>query len=284
MKVLPPKITQKIVFSILFLSTLLVIIPVVLILLIIIKNGLGAIDWEFLTTAPRNGMREGGILPAIVGTLCLVTGAVVFAVPVGVFAAIYLNEYAKENWLTRLIKLAIINLAGVPSVVYGLFGLGLFVIFLKFGTSILAGSLTLAIMNLPVIITATREALANVPQSFREVSLSLGASKWQTIWHVVLPNAIPGILTGIILEISRAAGETAPILFTVAAFYLSGFPTSIFDQVMALPMHLYAISTQIPNIGLDVRYATALVLLGLVLGVNSTAIIIRARLRRKQKW
>ncbi len=284
MKKLSPKITQKIVFSLLSLATLLAMVPVVLIVLIIIKNGLGAINWEFLTTAPRNGMREGGILPAIVGTFCLVTGAVVFAVPVGVFAAIYLNEYAKKNWLTRLIRLAIINLAGVSSVVYGLFGLGLFVIFLKFGASILAGAMTLAIMNLPVIITATREALANVPQSFREVSLSLGASKWQTIWHVVLPNAIPGILTGIILEISRAAGETAPILFTVAAFYLPGFPTSVFDQVMALPMHLYAISTQIPNIGLDVRYGTALVLLGVVLGVNSVVIIIRARLRRRQKW
>lgn len=284
MRRLPPQITQKIVFSLLFLSTVLVIIPVVLIVLIIIKNGIGVIDWEFLTTAPRNGMREGGILPAIVGTFYLVIGAVVFAVPIGVFTAIYLNEYAKKNWLTRLIQLAIINLAGVPSVVYGLFGLGIFVIFLKFGASILAGSLTLAIMNLPVIITATREALSSVPQSFREVSLSLGASKWQTIRHVVLPNAIPGILTGIILEVSRAAGETAPILFTVAAFYLSGLPTSIFDQAMALPMHLYAISTQIPNIGLDVRYATALVLLMVVLGVNSTAIIIRSRLRRMRRW
>lgn len=284
MKGLSPQITQKVVFTLLFLATLLVIGPVVLIVLIIIKNGLGAISWEFITTSPSNGMREGGILPAIVGTFCLVTGAVIFAVPIGVGTAIYLNEYAKENWLTRVIRLAIINLSGVPSVVYGLFGLGFFVIFLKFGTSILAGALTLAIMNLPVVITATKEALANVPQSFRQVSISLGASKWQTIWHVVLPNAIPGILTGIILEISRAAGETAPILFTVAAFYLPNLPTSIFDQVMALPMHLYAISTQIPNIELDVRYGTALVLLGVVLGVNSAAIIIRARLRRAQKW
>ncbi|MFH1562999.1 MAG: phosphate ABC transporter permease PstA [Nitrospirota bacterium] len=284
MKGLSPRITQKIVFSLLFLATLLVIGPVVLIVLIIIKNGIGALSWEFLTTAPSNGMREGGILPAIVGTFYLVGGAVIFAVPIGVCAAIYLNEYAKENWLTRLIRLAIINLSGVPSVVYGLFGFGLFVIFLKFGASILAGALTLGIMNLPVIITTTREALANVPQSFREASLSLGASKWQTIWHVVLPNAIPGILTGIIFEVSRVAGETAPILFTAAAFYLPGFPTSIFDQVMALPMHLYAISTQIPNIGLDVKYATALVLLVVVLGTNSWAIIIRTRLRRRQGW
>jgi len=186
--------------------------------------------------------------------------------------------------LTRLIRLAIINLSGVPSVVYGLFGLGLFVIFLKFGASILAGSLTLAIMNLPVIITATFEALTNVPTSFRQVSLSLGATKWQTIYHLILPRATPGILTGVILEISRAAGETAPILFTVAAFYLPHLPTSIFDQVMALPMHLYVISTQVPNIGLDVRCATALVLLTVVFGVNLAAIIIRAKLRKRQRW
>jgi phosphate transport system permease protein len=229
-------------------------------------------------------MREGGILPAIVGTLCLVVAAVVFAVPFGVFAAIYLNEYAAENLLTRLVRLAIINLAGVPSVVYGLFGMGLFVIFLKFGASILAGGLTLAVMNLPVIITASKEALDAVPQSFREASLSLGVSKWQTIRHIVLPNAIPGILTGIILEVSRAAGETAPILFTVAAFYLPGLPESIFSQVMALPTHLYAISTQIPNIGLETRYGTALVLLALVFGVNSFGIVLRARLRLRRKW
>lgn len=279
-----PRITQKIAFSLLFLSTLLVVTPAVLIVLIIIKNGMGAITWEFLTTFPKNGMREGGILPAIVGTFCLVGGATICAVPIGVSAAIYLSEYAKETLLTRLIRLAIINLSGVPSVVYGLFGLGLFVIFLNFGASVLAGSLTLSIMSLPVIITATRQALANVPKSFREISLSLGASKWQTIRYVVLPNAIPGILTGIILEISRVAGETAPILFTVSAFYLPCFPASIFDQVMALPMHLYAISTQIPNIGLDTRYATALILLLVVLGTNSVAIIIRAKLRRKQRW
>jgi phosphate transport system permease protein len=279
-----PKITQKIAFSLLSLSTFLAIAPVVLIVAVILKNGIGAVDWEFLTTSPRNGMREGGILPAIVGTFYLAVGSIIFAGPIGVFAAIYLNEYAKENWLIRVIRLAIINLAGVPSVVYGLFGLGLFVIFLRFGTSILSGILTLGIMSLPLIITTSREALASVPQSFREVSLSLGASKWQTIRYVVLPNAIPGIITGNILEFARSAGETAPILFTVAAFYLPGFPTSIFDQVMALPMHLYAISTQIPNIGLDVRYATALVLLGVVLGVNSVAIIIRARLRRRRRW
>ncbi|NCO33031.1 MAG: phosphate ABC transporter, permease protein PstA [Armatimonadetes bacterium CG2_30_59_28] len=275
---------EKIAFAILTLTTILVTMPVILIVATIVKQGIGAINIEFLTTFPRNGMREGGIYPAIFGTLCLVAGAVVFAVPLGVGAAIYLNEYAGENLLTRLIRLAIINLAGVPSVVYGLFGMGLFVIFLNFGASILAGSLTLAVMNLPVIITASKEALSAVPQPFREVSLSLGASRWQTVRHIVLPNAVPGILTGIILEVSRAAGETAPILFTVAAFYLPGLPSSVFNQVMALPMHLFAISTQIPNISLETRYGTALVLLGLVFLVNSFAIVMRAILRRRRKW
>lgn len=275
---------QRIAFAVLLATTVLVMVPVVLIVAVIVRYGAGAITWEFLTTAPRAGMREGGIFPAIVGTVCLVAGAVLFAVPLGVFAAVYLNEYAAENVLTRLIRLAIINLAGVPSVVYGLFGLGLFVIFLKFGASILAGSLTLAVMNLPVIITASKEALDAVPQSFREVSLSLGVSKWQTIRHIVLPNAIPGILTGIILEVSRAAGETAPILFTAAAFYLPGLPKSVFSQVMALPSHLFAISTQIPNISLQTRYGTALVLVALVFGVNFFAIMLRARLRAKKRW
>ncbi|HEY3397284.1 MAG TPA: phosphate ABC transporter permease PstA [Armatimonadota bacterium] len=276
--------TQKLAFAALGVTTVLVTVPVLLILGLIIKNGAGAISWEFLTTAPRHGMREGGIFPAIVGTLCLVATAVAAAVPLGVLAAVYLNEYAGDNWLTRLIRLAIINLAGVPSVVYGLFGVGLFVMFLKFGSSILAGGLTLAVMNLPVIITATKEALDAVPQTFREVSLSLGVSKWKTIRHIVLPNAIPGILTGIILEVSRAAGETAPILFTAAAFYLPGLPKSVFSQVMALPSHLFAISTQIPNISMQTRYGTALVLLALVFGVNCFAIILRARLRARRKW
>ncbi|MGQ9731465.1 MAG: phosphate ABC transporter permease PstA [Candidatus Zipacnadales bacterium] len=278
------KLKQRIAFALLLVATIVIVMPVLLILAVIVKHGVGAIDWEFLTTAPRNGMREGGIFPAIVGTFCLVMVAVIGAVPLGVLAAIYLNEYASDNWLTRLVRLAIINLAGVPSVVYGLFGMGLFVIFLKFGASILAGGLTLAVMNLPVIVTASKEALDAVPQNFREVSLSLGVSKWQTIRHIVLPNAIPGILTGIILEVSRAAGETAPILFTAAAFYLPGLPKSVFSQVMALPSHLYAISTQIPNISLQTRYGTALVLLALVFGVNSFAIVLRARLRARRKW
>lgn len=276
--------SQKIAFALLLISTIIIILPVIAITIIIIKNGVSSINWEFLSTAPRMGMRQGGIFPAIIGTLYLVLGAIVFSVPLGILAAIYLNEYAGENLFTRTVRLAIINLAGVPSVVYGLFGLGLFVIFLRFGTSILAGSLTLAIMILPIIITASREAMSSIPNSFREASLALGASKWQTVKHIVLPNALPGILTGIILGISRAAGETAPILFTVAAFYLPKLPKSIFDQAMALPMHLYAISTQVPNISLGVRYGTALVLLVLVLGINFFAIMIRARLRRKKRW
>jgi phosphate transport system permease protein len=229
-------------------------------------------------------MRAGGIFPALVGTLYLVAGAIIFALPIGLFAAIYLSEYAKDTILTRLIKLAIVNLAGVPSVVYGLFGLALFVVFFKFGASILSGSLTLGIMILPLIITASREALESVPQSFREVSLSLGASKWQTIQHIVLPNAIPGILTGTILGLGRAAGETAPILFTVAAFYLPQLPGSIFDQAMALPYHLYVISTQVPNVDEKMRYGTAFVLLALVLSMNLVAIIIRYKFRMKKKW
>lgn len=279
-----PLLVQKIAFLLLFLACLLVVLPVGSIVVIIIKKGLPAISWEFLTDIPRAGMRQGGIFPAIVGTFYLVSGAVIFALPLGLFAAIYLSEYAKENLLTRLIKLAIVNLAGVPSVVYGLFGLSLFVVFLKFGVSILSGSLTLGIMILPLIITASREALESVPYVFREVSLSLGATKWQTIRSIVLPNALPGILTGTILGIGRAAGETAPILFTVAAFYLPRLPHSIFDQVMALPYHLYVISTQVPNVQEKLRYGTALVLLVLVLIVNLFAIIIRYQFRKRKKW
>jgi len=279
-----PYRTQNIAFFFLFLATLLIVIPVGLIIVIIIQKGLPAINWQFISDIPRQGMRAGGILPAIIGTLYLVTGAIIFALPIGLLAAIYLSEYAKDNLLTRLIKLAIVNLAGVPSVVYGLFGLALFVVFLKFGASILAGLLTLGIMILPIIITTSREALESVPYSFREVSLSLGASRWQTIRHVVLPNALPGILTGTILGLGRAAGETAPILFTVAAFYLPRLPKSIFDQVMALPYHLYVISTQVPNVDEKVRYGTALVLLVLVLFMNLVAIIIRYQFRKKKKW
>ena len=279
-----PYRTQTIAFSLLLVATLLIVIPVGLIVVVIIQKGLPAINWQFLSDVPRQGMRAGGIFPAIVGTLYLVTGAIAFALPIGLLAAIYLSEYSKENLLTRLIKLAIVNLAGVPSVVYGLFGLALFVVFFKFGASIVSGSLTLGIMILPVIITTSREALESVPHSFREVSLSLGASKWQTIRHIVLPNAIPGILTGTILGLGRAAGETAPILFTVAAFYLPKLPNSIFDQAMALPYHLYVISTQVPNVDEKIRYGTAFVLLVLVLFMNLVAIIIRYQFQKKKKW
>lgn len=279
-----PKLTQKIAFVVLFFATIIVIIPVILIFAIILKEGLPAINLEFLFTMPKNGMRAGGILPAILGTFYLVIIASVVSLPIGVLAAIYLVEYSKENLLTRTIKLAIVNLAGVPSIVYGLFGLGLFVIFLGCGVSILSGSLTLAIMTLPVIITASKEALTTVPLSFREVSLSLGASKWQTIRHIVLPNALPGIMTGTILSLARIAGEAAPILFTVAAFYLPNLPKSIFDQAMALPYHLYIISTQIPNIPKKFTFGTALVLVSLVAIMNFSAVIIRAHFRKKQKW
>ena len=279
-----PQRAEKIAFTFLFLATLLIVIPAGLIIVIIIQKGLPAINWQFISDIPRQGMRAGGIFPAIVGTVYLVLGAIIFALPIGLMAAIYLSEYAGANFLTRIIKLAIVNLAGVPSVVYGLFGLALFVVFCKFGASIISGSLTLGIMILPIIITTSREALESVPYSFREVSWSLGASKWQTIRHIVLPNAVPGILTGTILGLGRAAGETAPILFTVAAFYLPQLPESLFDQAMALPYHLYVISTQVPNVDEKIRYGTALVLLALVLFMNLVAIIIRYNIRKKKKW
>lgn len=279
-----PQKKEKIAFFFLLLATLLIVIPVGMIVILILIKGLPAVNWQFLSDMPRQGMRAGGIFPAIMGTVYLVAGAILFSLPVGLLAAVYLSEYSRDNFLNRLVKLSIVNLSGVPSVVYGLFGLALFVVFLKFGASILAGSLTLAIMILPIIITASREALESVPYSFREVSYSLGASKWQTIRHIVLPNAIPGILTGTILGIGRAAGETAPILFTVAAFYLPRLPKSIFDQAMALPYHLYVISTQVPNVDEKTRYGTALVLLALVLIVNLAAIVIRYRFRKRKKW
>lgn len=275
---------QQAAFTGLFLATLLVALASVVVIGIILVRGAGGLSWEFLTTMPSKGMRAGGIFPAIIGTLELVALTLVFALPMGVAAAIYLSEYAKDNWVTRLVRLAIVNLSGVPSVVYGLFGLGLFVIFCRFGTSILAGALTLAIMTLPVIITASEEALRSVPDSFREVSYSLGASRWQTVRHAVLPFAIPGIMTGTILGVSRAAGETAPILFTVAAFYLPRLPESVFDQAMALPYHLYVIATQIPNIPETTRYGTAVVLLLLVLSLNLLAVVLRTRFRRKRTW
>ena len=273
---------QKIGFGVLLVATLVVVVPVVCIVALIIARGWSALSWEFLFTMPRDGMKAGGIFPAIVGTFILVVTSIAFALPIGVMAAVYLHEYARENLLTRIINLAIINLAGVSSVVFGLFGFSLFVIFLKFGVSIVAGALTLGIMTLPVIITTTREALRAVPRSYREVSFSLGASRWQTVRHAVLPFATPGILTGAILSVGRVAGETAPILFTVAAFYLPNLPRSLGDQVMALPYHLYIATTQIPNIPDNYRYGTALVLVGLVLAVNVAAVVLRVKMRRRK--
>jgi phosphate transport system permease protein len=281
---LSSQVKQKIAFTFLGIASTIVIVPVIVIFTILIQKGLPAINWQFLTAMPRMGMRAGGIFPAIMGTLYLVSGTIVAALPLGVLAAIYLVEYARRNFLTRMIEVAIVNLAGVPSVVYGLFGMGLFVIYLKMGVSILAGALTLAIMILPVIITSAKEALQSVPRSFREASLALGVSKWQTIRYVVLPNALPGILTGTILGISRAAGETAPILFTVAAFYLPRLPKSIFDQCMALPYHLYVLSTQVPNVKPALQYGTALVLVGMVFLLNLVAILVRAHIRSRKQW
>jgi phosphate transport system permease protein len=278
------KMREKIAFSILGLVTLLVVIPILMIIIYIVKNSIGTISWEFITQSPRNGMKEGGIFPAIVGTIVLIIGTMLFSLPLGVLSAVYLVEYAKDNFFTRLIKLSVVNLSGIPSIVYGLFGFTLFVLFLKLGTSILAGSLTLAIMSLPVIITATKEALESVPASFREISLSLGATKWQTVRYCVLPYAIPGILTGTVLSLSRAAGETAPILFTVAAFYLPRLPRSVFDQVMALPYHLYVIATQVPNIPVALSFATCFVLIALVFLMNLVSIILRAHYRKKKLW
>jgi len=275
---------QKIAFTLLGIASTVVIVPVIVIFAILIQKGLPAINWQFLTAMPRSGMRAGGIFPAIMGTLYLVSGTILVALPLGVLAAIYLVEYARRNLLSRMIEVAIVNLAGVPSVVYGLFGMGLFVIYLKMGVSIIAGALTLAIMTLPVIITSSKEALQSVPRSFREASLALGVSKWQTIRCVVLPNALPGILTGTILGISRAAGETAPILFTVAAFYLPRLPKSIFDQCMALPYHLYVLSTQVPNVSPKIQYGTALVLVGMVFLLNLVAILVRAHVRSRKQW
>jgi phosphate transport system permease protein len=278
------RIRQKIAFAILGLITLLVVTPIVLIIYYVVSRGWSAMSWEFLTAAPRNGMKEGGIFPAIVGTVLLIVGTMLFALPMGILSAVYLVEYAKDNLFTRMIKLSVVNLSGIPSIVYGLFGFTLFVVFLGFGTSILAGSLTLAIMSLPVIITATKEALEAVPMTYREISLSLGATRWQTVRHCVLPYAIPGILTGTVLSLSRAAGETAPILFTVAAFYLPRLPRSVFDQVMALPYHLYVISTQVPNMPINLSFATGLVLIGLVCLMNLVSIVLRAHYRKRKQW
>jgi phosphate transport system permease protein len=267
-----------------FLMTAVLVVPVITILTVLVVKGSPAISWEFLTGMPTHGMTAGGIFPALVGTLWLVGVALLVSVPLGVAAAIYLSEYAPDNWLTRGINLAIINLAGVPSIVHALFGLGAFVLFFRFGTSILAASLTLAIMTLPVVIVATRESLQAVPQAFREACWSMGATRWQTIRRVVLPNAISGILTGIILEVSRTAGETAPIMFTGAAFFLPFLPQGVFDQTMAMSLHLYVISTMVPGVPEQTEYGVALVLITMVLAMNATSVAFRVYLRGKKKW
>tara|TARA_Y100001934_G_scaffold226319_1_gene271433 strand:- start:456 stop:1325 length:870 start_codon:yes stop_codon:yes gene_type:complete len=276
--------TEKL-FKILFLMmTIMLIVPVAIIISLLVSHGAEALSVDFFLTDPRNGMTEGGIFPALVGTLWIVGIALIASVPVGVAAALYLSEYAPDNWLTRLINLAIVNLAGVPSIVHALFGVGAFVLFFQFGTSILAASLTLAVMTLPVVIVSTRESMQAVPQAFREACWNMGASRWQTIRHVVLPNSISGILTGIILEISRTVGETAPIMFTGAALFLPFLPQSVFDQTMAMSLHLFVISTQVPHVPEHLPYGVALVLFGLVVVLNSISIAFRMYLRGKKKW
>jgi phosphate transport system permease protein len=277
-------LAQRVGFTTITLMAFVTVLPIIAVVIYILIQGLPAISPEFLIGFPRNGMRAGGILPAIVGTIYLTIGTAIFSVPLGIAAAIYLSEYSADTGLTRTIRIAIINLAGIPSVVYGLFGLGLFVLFLNFGTSILAASLTLSIMTLPVIISTAEEALRSVPQQFRTVSISLGATRWQTIRRIVLKEALPGILTGVILGLERAAGETAPILFTGAAFFLPRLPHSPFDQTMALPYHLFVISTQVPEMPIQIQYGTALVLLAFVLTMNLIATVIRSRARARRQW
>ena len=277
------KVFQNIMFGIFRLSAAINGVALLIIVYFLVARGWRAINWTFLTQPPMEAMTEGGILPCIVGTLCLSLGAIVVALPIGVASAVYLHEYARPGRLLRFIRLGINNLAGVPSVVFGLFGLAFFVVWLDFGVSILAGALTLGAMTLPVIIGASEEALRSVPDTYREASLGLGATKWQTIYRVVLPAALPGILTGAILGISRAAGETAPIMFTAAVFYTPHLPSSIFDEIMALPYHIYVLATAGTEIEATrhLQYGTALVLIMIVLGLNLVAIIYRARLRRR---
>ncbi len=276
--------TQRLVRLLFLMMTLLLILPVLMILGVLVWKGSPVLSVDFLFTEPKDGMTAGGIFPALVGTVWLVAVALLASVPVGVAAALYLSEYAPDNWLTRLINLAIINLAGVPSIVHALFGVGAFVLFFKFGTSILAASLTLAVMTLPVVIVATRESLQAVPMAFREACWNMGATRWQTIRKVVLPNSISGILTGVILEVSRTTGETAPIMFTGAAFFLPFLPQSVFDQTMAMSLHLFVISTQVPGVPEAMPYGVALVLIAMVLSMNAISVAFRMYLRGKKKW
>jgi len=276
--------TQTLMRALLGSATVLLILPVVTILAVLVVKGGPVLSFDFLFTEPTHGMTAGGILPALVGTVWLVAVALLASVPVGIAAAVYLSEYAPDNWLTRAINLAIVNLAGVPSIVHALFGVGAFVLFFRFGTSILAASLTLAIMTLPVVIVSTRESLQAVPQAFREACWNMGATRWQTIHRIVLPNSISGILTGVILEVSRTAGETAPIMFTGAAFFLPFMPETVFDQTMAMSLHLFVISTQVPGVPEHLPYGVALVLIAMVLVMNAASVAFRTYLRRRKKW
>jgi phosphate transport system permease protein len=277
---------QHIFFAMVRASALIIALALGGLVFYIFYNGIGAISWEFITKPPTHSMTEGGIMPAILGTIYLTLGAIAVGLPLGIASAIYLTEYARQGRIVRLIKVGINCLAGVPSVVFGLFGLGFFVIFLKFGSSILSGSLTLGFLILPTIIGASEEALKAVPQTFREASLSLGVSKWQTTYRIVLPNALPGILTGSILGIGRAAGETAPIMFTAAAYFTAKLPGSVFDEVMALPYHIYVLATAGTNIEATrpIQFGTVLVLVAVVLGIDLIAIVIRGFMRRNKRW
>jgi phosphate transport system permease protein len=276
--------TQTAGFGLLTAAAVVTTLPIALVVFIILRRGLAALSAEFLFTFPTNGLRDGGIFPAILGTVYLTLLMTIVVAPLGIAAGIYLAHYAPNNRLTRSIRVAILNLAGIPSVVYGLFGLAFFVIFFQMGTSILAGALTLAIMTLPVVITTTEEALRTVPNSFHVVSVSLGGTDWQSVRRILLPQGLPGIMTGVILGLERAAGETAPILFTAAAVYLPQLPTTPLDPTMALPYHLYVVSTQVPNMPAEVQYGTAAVLLILVLLMNVVATIIRSRARARRRW
>jgi phosphate transport system permease protein len=280
----------ELIAKLIFLSmTLMMVVPLLLIVGYLFREAWPILSVDFLLANPRNGMRAGGIWSPFLGTVYLVGISLAIATPIGVLAAVFLNEYARDSWFTRVVNLAVVNLAGVPSIVHALFGLGAFVLFARLGKSIVAASLTLAIMTLPVIIASTKEALASVPMAFREACWNVGATRWQTIWHVVLPNSVSGILTGVILQVSRAAGETAPIMFTGAVFFKAikegdVFAYGLFDQCMALSMHLFTISTQVPDVPKALPYGTAVVLLATVLLVNALAIAVRVRLRSRRKW
>jgi phosphate transport system permease protein len=278
------RVRQGFVFNLLRIAAAINGAALIIIVFFIVSRGYRAINWTFLTAPPMDSMTRGGILPCIVGTLCLAVGAILVALPIGVASAIYLNEYARPGRMLRVIRLGINNLAGVPSVIFGLFGLAFFVVYLKMGVSIVAGCLTLAGMTLPVIIGSAEEALRAVPDTYREASLGLGATKWQTIYRVVLPAALPGVLTGSILGISRAAGETAPIMFTAAVYYTPSLPASLFDEVMALPYHIYVLATAGTEIEKTrhLQYGTAIVLIALVFSLNLAAIIYRAHLRKRR--